>query len=125
MTLYIPAVQEDEPDIRELIAISDVPQTKLGYPTILAKKEDEVVGVISTNPDEEFIMVEPLIAPNGFIFMRLIEHMETALKKVGCSSGLFRVPKVREKMYNIASKRPDIFTLVAENDAICIYRRDF
>tara|TARA_Y100000310_G_scaffold308982_1_gene352623 strand:- start:21 stop:416 length:396 start_codon:yes stop_codon:yes gene_type:complete len=78
------------------------------FPTIVAEREDtgEIVGFISTNPRKDMILCEPIIAPNGIVYMRLIEAYQKVVYAGGIRSVFIRVHEDLDKHLRVAKKVP-------------------
>jgi len=72
---------------------------EMSFPTIVALREGEVIGGISRHPTDDRILVEPIFAPNIYVYIRLIEAMENVLAAAGVKWFDFRVDATRYEKY--------------------------
>src|ERR671914_1764118 len=71
------------------------PVVKLGWPTVLAERRGEVLGFVSTRPDQRVIVAGPLVVNGtprpGIVVMRLADAYDRVMRKAGVTSYLFHV----------------------------------
>ena len=99
---------------------------RLSFPTIIAYREGEVLGVISTNPKENIIVAGPIFAKTegnaSFIYMRLIEAYDLIIKANRVSGYFFRIWDHQ----SIWKKQVEKLGLIpySSADGLTLYRRD-
>ena len=66
---------------------------QLSFPTLLAMEEDEVVGVLGTNVEQDYILAGPLVLKSdkkrSFTIVRLVDLYDTTMRACGIKSFLF------------------------------------
>ena len=126
-TIYRLATDKDIPVLEALVekSLPWTDKTPFGMPTIVAETEGEVVGFVARNPNSDGILTEPMVAPNGVIYMRLGDAYENALRLCGFTGKhYFRVPHVAEDQLELMHKRPTIFIPSSKDDTYhWFYRR--
>jgi hypothetical protein len=90
-----------------------IPKGKLAFPTIVARRENsgEYVGTISRSGEtDDMVLIEPMVAETPFIYIRLIEALESVLHSGGVTSYYFRVTpaKENERYLKILTRLPDV-----------------
>jgi len=74
---------------------------QLSFPTILAVEEDEVVGVLGTNIEQDYILAGPLVLKKdkkrSFTILRLVELYDFTMREAGIRSYLFSTALENEK----------------------------
>lgn len=69
---------------------------EFGFPTIVAKRNRRIVGLLATRPSTEAVIAGPLLVAlpsRAFVAMRLVEAYEIVLKASGVTSYLFHIKK--------------------------------
>ncbi len=85
---------------------------KLSFPTIIARRGPEVIGVMGTHPTRNYILVEPIFANvqennQSFVVMRLVQVYEGVLQIAGVSRYRFRFEQDDTKWISIIRKLSD------------------
>jgi len=74
---------------------------QLSFPTILAMENEEVVGVLGTNIEQDCILAGPLVLKQdkkrSFTILRLVELYDFTMRKAGIRSYLFCTELGNEK----------------------------
>jgi hypothetical protein len=71
-----------------------------GFPTVVAERDGEIIGFVSTWPTDEAIVAGPLVIEGGrnpFLFLRLAEGYENVLRAAGVKCYLHHIDKENEK----------------------------
>ncbi len=68
---------------------------KLSFPTILMKRDDNVIGVLGTNPSKQAVIAGPLLVDDELFIMPLISAYEKILKMGSVTRYLFKVEKTK------------------------------
>ena len=71
-----------------------------GFPTVVAERDGEVIGFLSTWPSDKAVFAGPLVVDGGknpFLFIRLVEGYENVLKAAGVKVYLHHIDKEREE----------------------------
>lgn len=63
----------------------------IGWPTVIAERNDETIGCIVTQPREDAVVCGPLVAKNPIILYRLVLFYENIMDHLGISEYLFSV----------------------------------
>jgi hypothetical protein len=126
-TIYRLAEDKDIP-ILEALVEKNLPwtdKTPFGMPTVVAEKKGEIVGLLARNPNADSLLTEPMVAPNGVIYVRLIEAYENALRLCGFTGkNYFRVPHLADDQLKLMQKRPTVFIPSSKDDVYhWFYRR--
>ena len=85
------------PQIEALWSATDIPKFPTVYPQIVAERNGDLIGFIARRHVTDTVMVEPILANSIFVYIRLIEHIESVLRKAGVSFYYFRVEPHRIK----------------------------
>lgn len=110
-TYELATTPQDFRKCHKLLNDGGVTFTKLQSPTIMALRGKDIIGVVSTFPYKDYIIVEPLYvdmeAVNGnpaFVVKNLITAYETVLMLAGVHSYRFSVLKENEGWMNVVLK---------------------
>lgn len=79
------------------------PLHNLSYPTVVAVRDGEIIGFLSTDTRKKVIMAGPLEVKGGknmITFIRLIEAYEVVLRVSGVTSFMFYLRADREDSFN-------------------------
>lgn len=71
-------------------------RSKLGWPTVVAERDGEIIGFLSTHTDGDLILAGPLVIRGGrnpFTFVRLAEAYENMLRLASIRLYFFNVEK--------------------------------
>jgi len=77
---------------------------ELGYPTVMAIRNGEVIGMISTRWGEQNLIASPLIANSVFTCMGLSELYDNTLINMGVTHYLFSVEKDNKRMIKVIER---------------------
>jgi len=91
---------KDFTDCRNLIGDEE----ELSSPTVMAVRNGEVIGLISTSDDKDYIFAAPMVSNSAFTSIGLCELYEKVLRKLGVSRYLFYVEKNNRKMINAVER---------------------
>lgn len=96
MTEYrLAASGADYAKAHELVRAEGLPDHELSYPTILAVKDGELTGLLSTHIQKNMIIAGPMVlrsgAPRYWTLIRLIETYENVMRSAGISAFVFSV----------------------------------
>lgn len=92
MTHYRYMTDADEEKVDALWETTDIPKFPTVSPKIVADRDMNIIGFVARrNVDDPRILVEPMIAPNIFVYRRLWRCIESALRQEGAESMWFRV----------------------------------
>ena len=94
------------PQIEALWSATDIPKFPTVYPQIVAERNGKVIGFVARRHDEwaKVVLIEPMIAPNVIVFMRLAETLEKILKQAGVTSFYFRLEPHRVQYEKVLKK---------------------
>lgn len=71
---------------------TDIPKFPTSPPEIVAERDGEIIGFVARHyHDDERILIEPMMAPNFFVYRRLWFMIEHELKRMGVHKYYFRV----------------------------------
>lgn len=107
----------------------EVEKTKLRYPTILATRDEKVIGVLGTLHSDDKIVVGPMsIEVEGnpaFVLIKLIDHYERILKAAGVVVYNFFVDEKEARWLNSIERLKEDFktTKAGEIDGLVWFRR--
>ena len=102
----------------------------LSFPTILAKRGPEIVGVMGTNPTDKAVIAEPIFAHirganPSFILMNLVKAYEGVLTTAGIKRYLFCFEKGDKWIAIIDKLSPEYERLgIDDTNGDIWYRRD-
>ena len=95
--------------IDKLWAETSIPKFPTVYPQIVAERDGKVVGFIARRHVKDNVVVEPVLAPNIFVYIRLIENLERVLKQAGVGFYYFRLEPQRVKHERLLRKGGEAF----------------
>lgn len=91
-TVYRKIQDADRHQVDKLWSTTDIPKFPTSFPEIVAERDGEIIGFVARRyHDDERILIEPMIAPNFFIYRRLWFRLEKELKTMGIRKYFFRV----------------------------------
>lgn len=98
MTSYrLAASGSDYAKAHKLIKAEGLEQAQLSFPTMMAWKENELTGFISTYISNNSIVAGPLVIKSGqsryWTLIRLIENYERVMREMRIQSYIFSVDK--------------------------------
>lgn len=98
MTLYrLAASARDYVHAHDLIKAEGLEQARLSFPTVMAWKDNELTGLLSTQTDQKAIIAGPLVIKSGqrrhWTLIRLIENYERVMREMQIKSFIFSVDK--------------------------------
>lgn len=123
-TLYRIAEDYDYDACYDLAKVNGRPPQLLCFPTVVAERDDEIVGFLSSNRCSWCIMAGPLemINPSGITAMRLLEAYENCLHAMGVTRYCFTVANA-----NLDGKWLKIvqtfFTVLNKDDSHTLFER--
>ena len=93
-------------DCHNFLRSNKVKDVNLTWPTIMAKREDEVVGVMGTLKSDKAVIAGPVYVsiPNSMVPFRLIETYERFLKSQGIKKFIFSVDTDNHKWLNMIER---------------------
>ena len=99
------------PQIEALWGATDIPKFPTVYPQVVAERDGKVIGFVARRHDEgaQVVLLEPIIAPNLIVYMRLVETIEKVMKSAGVSSYYFRLEPHRVQHEKILKKAGEDF----------------
>jgi hypothetical protein len=72
-----------------------VPEQSLGFPTVMALEDDEIIGIIGTDIQNDMILAGPLVVKSDrkriMSAIKMVEMYEMALRAVKISTFIFYV----------------------------------
>ncbi len=81
----------DEAKVQALWDTTDIPKFPTSYPEIVAERDGEIIGFIAVHHNQHYVLVEPMICPNGFVYIGLWRAIEEEFLKAGVDTYLFRI----------------------------------
>lgn len=104
---------------------SEFQHCQLSFPTIMAFRENELIGFLSTRPGKKGVVAEPIVlnvdGNASFLYIKLVEAYESLLKAGKVPSYLFFIPE-RYGEYNRLVEKAG-FQPIEEDKAGVWYRR--
>lgn len=102
MTLYrLAASPRDYAKAHDLIASEGLPEHRLSFPTIMAWKDNELTGLLSTHIDKDTIYAGPLVLKSGqrrsWTLIRLVENYERIMREMKIKQFIFSVDKANKE----------------------------
>lgn len=113
MTHYMLAASaRDYAKAQDLVKAEGLPRHTLSFPTVLAWKDGELTGLLSTYIQKDLIVAGPLVLRSGqkryWTLIRLIENYELVMRTVGVTSYIFSVEEDNQAWLD---KIDDVFHL--------------
>lgn len=107
--------EEDQDQIDALWKATDIPKFPTYFPEIVAERDGEIVGFMARRYVKDLrVLVEPMIAPDKFVYGRLRRFMEKILKSMGVLEFHFRIEPHRVEYLealNSAAKKERVRSL--------------
>jgi len=76
-------------------------EDELAFPTVMAIKDGQLTGFISTHISNDMIVAGPMVIRSGarryWTLIRLIEHYENVMRSIGITSYIFSIDANDEK----------------------------
>lgn len=122
-TFYRLADSFDIPACNELMETNFGQSWPLGFPTVVAVREGEIIGMLSTNPECTWaLMAGPLALkrPSFVTVMRLAEAYEVVLRKMGVTRYCFFISAWNQHWLKQAST---VATQIRSNDKNLFFER--
>lgn len=102
---------------------------KLGFPTVIAERDEKVIGFLSTHRKDGYVTAGPLVidkATGPITAMRLLEAYDQVMRALGLQAYLFGVEK--KGRWNAVVHRgmdgaAESFKKLAETDTMVWYMR--
>lgn len=116
----------DYESVVKLLSKLHYPVMATSSPEIVAERDGEIIGFISRGPSVgiEECIVEPIVAPSVFVYVRLIEAMENVLRAFKIPFFVFKVPHELDKYNTFLQKvSNEIVFKYAEDDDYSWYLR--
>ncbi len=88
--------KNDEAAVKRMMRRFSMGREAPGFPTVVAKRDGKLIGLLSTRPVTEAIVAGPLIVDlptRGVVTMRLVEAYDIVLRRAGVKNYLFHVKK--------------------------------
>ncbi len=99
----------------------------LSFPTIYARREDEVVGVMGTQPRKDAIVAGPLFVNtpgnDAIVGKRLVESYEYILNKAGVSVYNYMIDRADTKWLSSLRKTPLLHVEMETSDPEVVWFR--
>lgn len=103
---------QDYKDCHTLMKGTEYESYKLKFPTIMARRDGQLIALLGTSPNKKAIIAEPLIYGDiknkHIITLRLAEAYERVLLMANISVYLFHVPFKEEGYIKIVKRLFDI-----------------
>lgn len=109
-TTYRLIGRKDYRAAHQFIASEGFARSTLGFPTIVAEREGELIGLLGTVIKDNMILAGPLVIksdrPRSFTLVRLVEAYEAAMRHIGVKSYIFGSdnPKLLEHLTELGLK---------------------
>lgn len=102
MTIYrLAASSRDYAAAHDLIKAEGLEQARLSFPTMMAWKDNELTGVLSTYIDKNTIYAGPLVLKKGqrrsWTLIRLVENYERVMREMKIKQFIFSVDKANKE----------------------------
>lgn len=128
MTMYRMADgPADYAKCHKLLRDEGLPDHELSFPTIMAKKDDELTGMLATHYSNGMIIAGPLVLKSGqrryYTLIRLIETYERVMRAAGITSYIFSAEASNEAWLDKIDKLFH-FKPYAEKDGRLFFIRD-
>ncbi len=99
---YLATSSADYKACHTLMVSEGIEATKLSWPTIIAMRDDTLVGFISTSPKYNFTVVDPLVVDGEighrcFVALRLAEVYTSFVRALGISAIHFAIEKSKKR----------------------------
>jgi len=110
--------------IDKLWSETDIPKFPTVHPQIVAERDGKVIGFVARRHDKQGIIIEPMIAPTGIVWLRLVEAMERMLAAAGVRSYYFRLEPHRVKYQKMLLKHNYLAEEVGYQDGFYWFKRE-
>ena len=81
---------------------------ELGFPTVVAEKDDIIIGYISTQPSTEQVVAGPMFVEEnhnrGLILIRMMDFYGEILKGLGITQYRFGISVENERLFGAAER---------------------
>ncbi len=94
-TINYRAAMPDEAPIVEAFWLENGVDATPGWATVVAERDERIIGAVSARADEENLIVGPLVVEKDagrYVALRLIEKLELGLIGLGAKGYIFRMP---------------------------------
>lgn len=108
--------------LRKVYEKYDVPN-RIGWPVVVAFRDEEVVGVMGTQDRDDAVVAGPLNADHVAIAFRMAELYENFMTGIGVSSYMFYVEQSNEEWLNAVRKWPVFEEVGKDGEYIWFHRR--
>lgn len=92
---YLARTSQDYKACHDLVQEEGLEEHQLSFPTIMAIKDGELTGFLSTNISKKQIVAGPLVIKSGarryWTLIRLIERYENVMRHTGITEFIFSV----------------------------------
>lgn len=96
----------------------------MSWPTVIAERDDEMIGVIGTHAHRNAVVAGFLHAPHPITALRLVEAYENVLRLAGVREYWFSLAKdAPTRWREVIEENPDIVTPRGEHDGADWYKR--
>ena len=105
MTYVLAGNVQDYIKARQLLS-SDEQDIKLSFPTIIAERDGEVHGFVSTHKSDQAVIMGAIRTKNksGIMVIRLLEAYEKILEKMGITQYLIPVDKTMTELVDMTRR---------------------
>lgn len=113
MTIYrLAASPRDYAAAHDLVKAEGLPEHRISFPTVMAWKDNELTGILSTYIDKNTIYAGPLVLKKGqrrsWTLIRLVETYEKVMRSMTIKSYFFSVDKANKEWLD---KISDVYEL--------------
>lgn len=123
-TTYRLVTESDEDRLLEYIREKMGIISHIGWPSIIAERNGDLLGCIITQAREDAVVCGPIYSENGIIAVRLLMIYEDYLAKMGIKEYLFSIADVESSdMLNLARRKSVPLVDLGENDGQHWYKR--
>lgn len=123
-TLYRLTEEQDRPQIDQLWVEARIDKFRVWWPEIVAERAGKIIGYIAVRYNKDGLLVEPTIAPNHIVLMRLIESMENVLRVAGVMFYYFRIEPQRVRYLALLQKHGErLATSLGAHEGLNWYKR--
>lgn len=125
-TSYLLVTEDkDFQDCADLAEERGISFEKLSYPTIMAKRDDKIIGFISTWPRDKHIIAGPLAVKLGHAFsmVRLVEAYDNFIRANGVESYYFTVQATNKNWLKMIHRATGLVAFQSVNGILWFERR--
>lgn len=118
---------KDRKEAERFLADSSVQFSDLKFPTVIARRNGSVIGVMGTIPNDKAILAGPVhVQVNGnpsFVLKDLVTAYENVLKAAGVTMYNFFIAEDNDKFLNVFAKLPKLYDRYAIEEGRVWFRR--